>query len=167
DLMDIADSFKYGLSDAELDALDDLPATASVKYDLVPTELLAPDAWMPLTIDDPKEPDPDGHHLSEIDLGELEPGTDNGLAHALYIDGDTRTAVSPGGAWEGQTDFTVRGCIIASFPQGGDASEEEDPEDMPAGGDVPNGDCKTFKVVLMRPSPTTPPAALAQATAVT
>ena len=54
--------------------------------------------------------------------------------------------MSPGGEWADETDFTVRGCMIASFPEGGNAGEEEDPEDMPAGGDVPMGDCQTFKV---------------------
>ena len=80
---------------AELDALDDLPASASVKYDLVPTSLVAQNAWMPLAIDNPKNPNPDGH-VQEIELTELDPGTENGVAHALYIEGDARTVGEPG-----------------------------------------------------------------------
>lgn len=158
----ISDDLKFGLDETELNALDDLPASAMVKYDLVPTSLVAQNAWLPLGIDNPKEPNPDGH-VQEIELTELDPGTENGVAHALFIDGDTRTMVSPGGEWAAETDFTIRGCIVASFEEGGNTGEEEDPEDVPAGGDVPMGDCKTFKVVLMR-APVPMPAGFARTT---
>ena len=160
----ISDDLKFGLDDAELNALDDLPMAAMVKYDLVPTSLVAQNEWLPLAIDNPKDPNPDGH-VQEIELTELDPGTENGVAHALYIDGDARTAVSPGGAWAAETDFTVRGCIVASFEEGGNTGEEEDPEDVPAGGDVPMGDCRTFKVVLMR-APVPMPTGFARTTTV-
>ncbi len=161
----IVERLKFGLTDMELGALDDLPGTAAVKYDIVPTHLLAPDAWLPLAIDDPKNMDPDGH-VQEIDLTELDPGTETAVAHALYFEGETRTKVSPGGEWEAETAFTIRGCIVASFEEGGNAGEEEDPEDMPAGGDVPMGDCRTFTVMLTRPPAPSAVATTAQATVV-
>src|SRR4029450_2863676 len=53
-----------------------------------------------------------------------------------------------------------------SFEEAGNTGEEEDPDEMPAGGDVPMGDCRTFKVVLMRPAAPGAEATTAQATAV-
>ena len=161
----IVERLKFGLTDMELGALDDLPGTAAVKYDIVPTRLLGPDAWLPLAIDDPKNPDPDGH-VQEIELTELDPGTETSVAHALYIDGEAREKVSPGGEWAADTDFTIRGCIVASFEEAENTGEEEDPDDIPEGGDVPMGDCRTFKVMLMRPAAPSAEATTAQATAV-
>src|ERR1019366_9101524 len=149
-----------GLSDGGAAELDDLPtgagggAPATVKYDIVPTNQISPTAWMPLTIDDPKNPNPDGH-VSEIDLTTLDPGTENDFTHQLFIEGPTLTAVTGNGPWANQNNFTIRGCLIANFAEDQDPGEE-DPENVPAGGDVPTGDCQTFQIVLVKsPTPTT------------
>ena len=157
---DIVNLLSYGLSDGGAAELDDLPtgagggAPATVKYDIVPTNQISPTAWMPLTIDDPKNPNPDGH-VSEIDLTTLDPGTENDFTHQLFIEGPTLTAVTGNGPWANQNNFTIRGCLIANFAEDQDPGEE-DPENVPAGGDVPTGDCQTFQIVLVKsPTPTT------------
>src|SRR2546422_8557591 len=43
--------------------------------------------------------------------------------------------------------YTTLFRSVASFQEGGNSGEEPDPDEIPAGGDVPNGDCRTFKVV--------------------
>jgi hypothetical protein len=149
----IVNDLKYGLSDAELDALDDLPGDATIRYDIVPSNKVGAGAWLPLAIDDPKSEDADAH-VQSIAIRELEPGTQNGFTHALYIEGDTRVAMASGGIWANDDDFTVRGCLVAGFPEGGNAGEQD--SDAPVGGEVAGGDCKTFKVRVVRaPPPTT------------
>ncbi len=149
----IAEDLKFGLSDEELNALDDLPGSAAITYDLAPSNKISPTAWLPLTIDDPANPDPDGH-VGELAISELEPGSDNTFTHALYVEGATREAIAPLGAWANDDDFTVRGCLKASFPEGGNTGEEDADEDA-VGGDSGKGDCKTFKVRLVRATPPT------------
>lgn len=142
----ILDDLKFGLSDADLDALDDLPGTLAVKYDIAPTQALANNVWKSLGIDDPKNPAPDGH-VTEIDLTEVEPGAVASFCHELYIEGDALTAVSTGGDWEKFNLFTVRGCIIPSFPEGGNTG---DPDDGTGAGVPASDNCKTFPVRLVR-----------------
>jgi hypothetical protein len=146
----IANDLKYGLSDAELDALDDLPGDATIRYDIVPSNKATASAWLPLAIDDPNSEDADGH-VASIAIRELEPGTENSFTHALYIEGETRDAMGSGGIWANEDDFTVRGCLVAGFPEGGNAGEQD--TDAPLGGDVAGGDCKTFKVRVVRAPP--------------
>ena len=147
----LANDLKYGKSDAELDALDDLPGSAAVRYDISPSNRISAGAWLPLFIGDPANPDADAH-VQEIALRELEPGAENGLTHELYIEGAARDAMATGGAWAAEDDFTVRGCLIAGFPEGGNAGED-DGDEAPAGGDVTGGDCKTFRVRLVKAQP--------------
>ena len=151
DVPTIAQDLKFGLTDAQLNALDDLPGRATITYELAPSNKIAPSAWLPLMIDDPANPDPDGH-VAEQTLTELEPGADNTFSHALYVEGATRAAIAPMGAWANDDDFTVRGCLRASFPEGGNAGEE-DADEAAVGGEVGKGDCKTFKVRLVRATP--------------
>lgn len=145
----LAKDLEFGLTPAELDALDDLPGKLAMKYDLAPTNKITTGGWLPLTINDPKNPDPEGH-VNQIDLKELEPGTENAYTHELYIEGATRAAFAPdAGAWAADDDFTVRGCAIVDFPEGGNPGEV-DVDDAPVGGEVPGGNCKTIKVRLVR-----------------
>jgi len=149
----IVQDLKFGMTDAEVDAIDDLPGAAAVKYDIAPTNLLAANAWKALGIDDPKNPNPDGH-VTEIDLTEIEPGAENALSHELYIEGDALTAVSTGGIWATQDDFTVRACIIPSFPEGGnDGDDAEVDSAAPSAADSAADNCKTFPVKLVKATP--------------
>jgi hypothetical protein len=149
----IEQDLRFGLSDEGLAALDNLPGDIVIRYDLAPTNKIRPDAWLPLMIDDPSNPNPDGH-VATVRLNELEPGTENSFVHALFIEGATRTEVSATGAWAREDDYTVRGCLFSEFPEGGNTGDE-DADEAAVGGEAGLGDCKTFKVRLVRaPSPT-------------
>jgi len=148
----ILEDLKFGLSDADLDALDDLPGTMAIKYDIAPTQALTNNVWKPLAIDDPKNPSPDGH-VTEIDLTEVEPGAVASYSHELYIEGDALTAIGAGGAWATYDMFTVRGCIIPSFPEGGNQGDPDEDTSAAAG---PSDNCKTFQVRLVRATPVAP-----------
>ncbi len=146
----IATDLRFGLSNAELNALDDLPGTAAMTYELAPSNKISPNAWLPLTIDDPANPDPEGH-VAALTITELEPGAENTFTHALYVEGATRAAIAPLGAWANDDDFTIRGCLKPSFPVGGNAGAQED--EVAVGGEAGKGDCKTFKVRVVRATP--------------
>lgn len=147
------------LSDAGLDSADDLPAAtgggapAIIRYDIVAKSKIAPDAWLPLQIDDPKNPDPDGL-VDEIDISEIEPGAETHLTHDLFITGATRDAVTGTGVWANESEFVIRGCLVANFPEAEDPGDMDDSDDA-VGGDVKDGDCKTFPVVLVKTGPAT------------
>ena len=109
---------------------------------------LAGNAWLPLKIDDPKNPDPEGL-VDEIAITEIEPGAETHLTHNLYLKDATLAAVTGTGDWAKESDFIVRGCLVSDFDEAendGDMDEDE----APLGGDVPKGDCKTFPVVLVK-----------------
>lgn len=148
----IATDLKFGLTNAELNALDDLPGTAAMTYELAPSNKISPTAWLPLMIDDPANPDPEAH-VAALTLTELEPGSENTFTHALYVEGATRAAIAPLGAWANDDDFTVRGCLKASFAEGGNTGEQE--AEAPVGGEAGKGECKTFKVRVVRATPPT------------
>lgn len=145
---DLVTGLHFGLTDAEWDALDALPGEDTMTYDIVPTNLVAGNAWLPLRIGDPKAQDADVH-VDSISLDELIPGADNAFEHALFIEGATRTAVSTGGIWANQSQFTVRACLKTAFNQ---VDQEGDFDDESAvGGDLgANSDCRTFPVRLSR-----------------
>ena len=144
----IANDLKYGMTDAEIDALDDLPGDLVVRYDFAPSSRISAGGWLPLSIHDPASENEDVH-VQTLTLHELESGVENGFTHELFIEGSARDAVASGGVWASLEDFTVRGCVVASFPEGGN-SGDQDADEAPAGGDVAGGDCKTFKVRLVR-----------------
>lgn len=140
-----------------VDSFDDLPAgaggaaPATIKYDIVAKSKLAPDAWLPLQIDDPKNPSPEGL-VDQIDITEIEPGTETHVTHALFLTGATRAAVTGSGAWANETDFIVRGCLKSNFEEAGNEGDDNQDE-APLGGDVAKADCKTFSVVLVKVQP--------------
>jgi len=145
----LVESSKLGLSDAELEALDDLPGTgATMRYEIRPSEAAPGDQWMTLAIDDPVSPNPDGH-MTELAVPAIEPGAVLTFTHDLFIEGDVLTAVSPGGTWAAQDEYQVRGCLVAGFTEGGN---EGDDEDGPSE-DIPSGSCKSFRVRLVRVVP--------------
>ena len=147
----IANDLKFGMTDAELNAIDDLPGAAVVRYEMAPSNKVSAGAWLPLAIDDPASVDSDGH-VAEVPLREIQPGADNATTHELFIEGATRDAFAPGGVWASEDDFTVRGCLVASFPEAGNAGDESG-DQAPVGGNVAGGDCKTFKVRLVKAAP--------------
>jgi hypothetical protein len=146
----VQNDLRFGLSDAGLAALDDLPGPATMQYDLAPSGRLTADAWLPLYIDDPADPEADAH-LTGLTIAELKPGTDNTFNHVLYIEGAARDAMGSTGAWANETNFTVRGCLVSSFAEGSNAGEQV-PGTTAVGGGLPLADCRTFQVTVTRAS---------------
>jgi len=134
----IEEDLKFGLDAATLAALSALPGKATVSY----TIRSAADntTQLPLTIRDPANPT---NKVAEVVIDRVVPGTANDVAHELYIEGATLDAVSPGGIWANQSDFVIRGCFNATFPQDGNK------------GDGVADDCRELEVVLVREAPTT------------
>jgi hypothetical protein len=132
----IVEDLKFGLDAAALAAVSALPGKAVVSY----TIRAADDAMteLPLTIGDPADP---AKRVAEVLVERVVPGTAHDVVHELYIEGATLDAVAPGGMWAKQSDFVVRGCFTAEFPQGGNR------------GDGPSDDCRDLEVVLVRETP--------------
>lgn len=132
----IAEDLKFGLDDAALGALSALPGKAVVSYTL----RAASDSTtqLPLTIRDPKSP---ANKVTEVVVDHIVPGTANDVVHELFLEGATLEAVSPGGMWANESDFVVRGCFKAEFPQDGNK------------GDGNVDDCRDLEVMLVRESP--------------
>ncbi len=57
------------------------------------------------------------------------------------------------GPWANDDDFTVRGCLSSDFPEGGNGGDQVD--EAAVGGEAGKGDCKTFKVRLVKAPPPT------------
>ncbi|MCB9523840.1 MAG: hypothetical protein H6702_10815 [Myxococcales bacterium] len=106
----IGDDLNFGLDAAGLDAVDALPAPATLRYSLSPEG--APDRELPLTVGRP-----DGSRAASVTIERVDPGIAMGLAHDLYIEGETLAALSAGGDLADETAFVVRGCLQAPFAQ--------------------------------------------------
>ncbi len=132
----IEEDLQFGLDDASLAALSTLPGMAEVSYTLRAAS--DPDTELPLSIRDPADPT---LRITEIPIARVVPGTANDVVHELFIDGATLDAVSPGGVWADESDFVVRGCFAAEFPQGGNE------------GDTQLDDCRELEVVLVHEAP--------------
>ncbi|MFV8749554.1 hypothetical protein ACNOYE_03260 [Nannocystaceae bacterium ST9] len=132
----IEEDLRFGLDDASLAALGELPGEALVSYSLLAAS--DPDTQLPLSIRDPADP---SERLAEIPVERVVPGTATEEVHDLFIDGATLEAVSPGGVWADESDFVVRGCFVADFDQQGNA------------GDTELDDCRDIEVVLVREGP--------------
>ncbi len=131
----IKEDLKFGLSDAALAALGQLPGSATVHYTL--RTAADEKTTLPLTVNDPESTGA-GTRVSEVSVTKVVPGTARTVAHELFIEGETLTAVSAGGIWENETDFVVTGCFDGQFPQQGNA------------GDAGLSDCKDIPVQLVR-----------------
>ena len=136
DIPTLEEDLKFGLDDEALAALSQLPGDASVSYSLYAAA--DPDTPMPLSIRDPA--DANGR-LAEAPVEDVVPGLPNLVVHDLFIEGETLDAVSPGGMWEGESDFVVRGCLNADFPQQGNE------------GDAGVDDCRELEVMLVHETP--------------
>lgn len=133
---ELATGLKFGLDDAALAALRTLPGSAKLSYTL--RTAADPATRLPLTIG---SNGPDASvHLTEALVTEVVPGTSRFVAHELFIEGATETAVAAGGAWADETDFVVTGCFDASFPQSGNEGEGADAV----------ADCREVPVKLVR-----------------
>ncbi len=133
---DIEEELKFGFSESALASLTALPGTAVVTYTIRPA---GDETELPLTIG----PDDESlNTLSEAVIDEVLPGTASDVVHELFLEGATLDAVSPGGMWEDESDFIVRGCFVADFPQDGNK------------GDGSADDCRDLEVVLVHETPT-------------
>jgi hypothetical protein len=132
----IEEDLKFGLDDASLAALSELPGTAMVSYTLHAAS--DPDTQLPLSIRDPADPT---LRVTEIPVAQVVPGTANDVVHELFIEGATLEAVSADGVWADESDFVVRGCFAAEFSQAGNE------------GDTLLDDCRELEVMLVREAP--------------
>jgi hypothetical protein len=128
----IAEDLEFGLDAAGLAAITALPGKAVVSF----TIQSATDSMtrLPLTVRDPADP---AKRIAEVVVERVLPGTSHDVAHELFIEGAALDAVSPGGMWAGQSEFVVRGCFAAEFPQDGNR------------GDGQLDDCRELAVVLV------------------
>lgn len=131
----IKEDLKFGLSDAALAALNQLPGAATVRYTLRTAD--DDQTTLPLSVNDPKSQGA-GTRVSEVAVTKVAPGTATTVVHELFIEGETLAAVSEGGVWANETDFVVTGCFEADFPQQGNQ------------GDAGLADCKEIPVQLAR-----------------
>ncbi|MCA9630834.1 MAG: hypothetical protein KC766_24360 [Myxococcales bacterium] len=131
----IEQDLKFGLDDAALAALNQLPGKATVRYSL----RSAADAstTLPLTVNDP-ESGGAGTRVTEVAVKKVMPGTATTVVHELFIEGEALAAVSDGGIWANETDFVVTGCFDGDFTQQGNQ------------GDAGLEDCKDIPVQLAR-----------------
>lgn len=132
----IEEDLRFGLDDAALAALTQLPGTATVSYTLRAAS--DPDTELPLSIRDSEDP---SLRISEAAIEQVVPGTANDVVHELFIEGETLAAVSDGGIWADESDFIVRGCFAAEFPQAGNE------------GDAAVDDCRELAMMLVREAP--------------
>ncbi len=133
----IEEDLTFGYDGAALAAVSTTPGNATVSYTL---RAASSDEALPLSIADPDDPE---NTIPEALIGEVLPGTANEVVHELFLEGETLAAVSAGGAWAAESDFVVRGCLAADFPQDGNK------------GDGPVDDCSELEVVLVRETPAT------------
>lgn len=132
----IDEDLTFGLDAAALAAASAMPGKAVVSYSI---RSAADEATShPLTIRDPADP---SLRVAEVVVDRVIPGTANDVMHELFLEGAALDAVSPGGVWAGQSDFVIRGCFAAEFPQDGNK------------GDGPIDDCREVEVVLVHETP--------------
>jgi len=129
----ITQDLQFGLAPGEVDRLTAMPGRATLRYELAPVGKEG--TWRPLTVGT------EAGRVSEVVVEKLLPGTSNIFSHELFAEGDTRAALAEGGEWANVSNFLVRGCFSAEFPQQGNA------------GDGNTADCRTFEVVLVRETP--------------
>ena len=142
--------FTFGLSAAELAALDDLPAPAEVTYEIAPTDGPDTAAFMPLAIDDPSSVDADVH-VASIPLPKMEGGALTRVTHDLFIEGALATKLAT--TWAKYDEFQIRGCVHVPFAEVGNEGEEDEAAAQQGVDNQPEtaaNDCKTFKVKLVR-----------------
>ncbi|MCB9706958.1 MAG: hypothetical protein H6711_34275 [Myxococcales bacterium] len=129
----IEEDLTFGLDAAALAALTALPGKAVVSYTI---RSAADDATaLPLTIRDPADA---SKTIPEAIIDRVLPGTANDVAHELFLEGATLDALADGGIWADQSDFVIRGCLSADFPQDGNKGE----------GSI--DDCRDLEVVMVR-----------------
>lgn len=128
----IVEDLQFGLDPAELAAISALPGKAVVSYTIQSAADSA--ARLPLSIRGPADA---ADRLAEAVIDRVMPGTANEVVHELFLEDEALEAVSAGGMWEGQSDFVVRGCFAAEFPQDGNR------------GDGQVDDCRELEVVLV------------------
>ena len=126
------EDLSFNLSDEELEALGDLPGTATLSYSLIPDS--DPAVSLELTFDS----EGDGNTTDAFSLTHLEVGAANSIYHDLYLEGDALSAVTDGD-YATETGFTVRGCIVTDFSQNGN-------------NDADANDCADIDVVMVRES---------------
>lgn len=133
---EISDDLEFGLDAAGLAALAALPGRASISY----TIQAASDAAtrLPLTIRDAADP---ANRVAEAVVERVLPGTANDVVHELFLEDAALAAVSPDGAWADESEFLVRGCLAAEFPQSGNRGDEQ------------IDDCQEIAVVLVHEGP--------------
>lgn len=128
----IVEDLQFGLDPAALAALSALPGKAVVSYTIRSAADSA--TQLPLAIRDPEGP---ANTVAEVRIDRVVPGTANDVVHELFLADEALAAVSDGGMWEGQSDFVIRGCFSAEFPQDGNR------------GDGSVDDCRELEVVLV------------------
>ena len=126
----IDEDLKFGLTQAQLAALETLPGQSRLRFDISAT--VDQQEFLPLAVltEDGLEP--------SIVVQALLPGVDNVYVQELIIDENARTALEPGGQWADESRFVVRVCFAADFVQAGNEGED----------DV--SDCKLINVFLVR-----------------
>lgn len=129
---ELADDLLFGLEPSQVQKLIAMPGKAALRYELRPVG--SSDAYLPLRVSAPNKTQAD-----EVVVEQLFPGSPNTFTHELFAQGQTRAALTTGGAWADQTDFEVRGCFVAAFEQAG--NEGSGPAD---------NDCQRVEVVLVR-----------------
>lgn len=110
DLPDLETDLQFGLTDAEIDAIDALPSAATIRYTLSPARDLTD--VLPLTIGQAG-----GGTVDAVTVERVDPGIAMGLAHDLYFEGETLAALRAGGRLGDETAFVLRGCMQADFEQ--------------------------------------------------
>ncbi|MCA9660895.1 MAG: hypothetical protein KC486_21310, partial [Myxococcales bacterium] len=135
----IEEDLTFGFDEAALAALTAMPGNAVVTYTI---RAAADDGTeLPLSLRDPAD---STKRIQEAIINDVLPGTANDVAHELFLEGATLDAVSAGGVWEAESDFIIRGCFSAEFPQDGNQ-----------GDGAQAGDCSDLEVVLARATPAT------------
>lgn len=126
----LAEDLLFGLSPDQVDQLITLPGKATLRYELRPAG--SSDAYMQLQVALEA-----GAKAETAPVNKLNPGSPNTFTHELFAMGQTREALTPGGAWGAESDFEVRGCFGADFEQASDAA-------------AAGSDCQVLDVVLVR-----------------
>ncbi len=129
----IEEDLTFGLTAEQLAALETLPGQSSLRFALSASN--DQQLFLPLTVATDSGTD------TSLVVTELLPGVDNVYTQELFIDGEARTALEPGGQWAAESRFVVRVCYVADFVQAGNEGED----------DV--SDCKLIDVFLVRENP--------------
>lgn len=132
---ELAQDLQFGLDADMAEKLIAMPGKASLVYELRPLD--SEEDYLPLRVSVASSQT--NERADEGVVSELMPGSPNTFSHELFAEGATLEALASDGAWGDVSDFEVRGCFTADFPQAGNEGTPE-----------PQNDCQTFELVMMR-----------------